>query len=101
MPLLYLPRGKTVRVVIDRVEKNGDSRDERQRFPPTTPPPPPPPPHHVLARRQRQMCIRDRLEDARQDKIENSKMLRIDSTVTESTIHDPTDGRLLWEVFGY
>ena len=29
------------------------------------------------------------LEDARQDKIENSKMLRIDSTVTESTIHDP------------
>ncbi|WP_419622982.1 ISNCY family transposase [Thiolapillus sp.] len=37
------------------------------------------------------------LEDARQDKIENSKMLRIDSTVTESTIHDPTDGRLLWD----
>ncbi len=37
------------------------------------------------------------LHDARQDKVENGKMLRIDSTVTESPIHAPTDSSLLWD----
>lgn len=35
------------------------------------------------------------LQSAQQEKIENGKMLRIDSTVTESMIHEPSDSSLL------
>ncbi len=37
------------------------------------------------------------LQSAQQEKIENGKMLRIDSTVTESMIHEPSDSSLLWD----
>jgi IS5 family transposase len=37
------------------------------------------------------------LRSAHQDKVENGKMLRIDSTVTETDIHTPTDSSLLWD----
>ena len=37
------------------------------------------------------------LKCAHQDKVENGRMLRIDSTVTETDIHAPTDSDLLWD----
>ena len=37
------------------------------------------------------------LQSAQQEKLENGKMLRIDSTVTESMIHEPSDSSLLWD----
>jgi len=37
------------------------------------------------------------LKCAHQDKVENGRMLRIDSTVTETDIHAPTDSSLLWD----
>ncbi len=37
------------------------------------------------------------LDSAKTDKIEKGKLLRIDSTVTDSNIHDPTDSSLLWD----
>lgn len=40
------------------------------------------------------------LRCAHQDKIENGRMLRIDSTVTETDIHAPTDSSLLWDCVG-
>jgi IS5 family transposase len=37
------------------------------------------------------------LSSARQKKIEQGKMLRIDSTVTEALVHPPSDNTLLWD----
>ena len=37
------------------------------------------------------------LDSAKTDKFEKGDMLRIDSTVTDSNIHDPTDSSLLWD----
>lgn len=37
------------------------------------------------------------LVDARQEKVEKGDVVRIDSTVTETTIHAPTDSSLLWD----
>ncbi len=37
------------------------------------------------------------LQSARKERMEPGKMLRIDSTVTESMIHAPTDSSLLWD----
>lgn len=37
------------------------------------------------------------LGDAQQEKVEAGKKVRIDSTVTETTIHAPTDSSLLWD----
>jgi IS5 family transposase len=37
------------------------------------------------------------LKSAHKAKVERGDMLRIDSTVTESTIHDPSDSTLLWD----
>lgn len=37
------------------------------------------------------------LQHAQQEKIERGKMLRIDSTVTASMIHEPSDSSLLWD----
>ena len=37
------------------------------------------------------------LADAKEEKVELGKKLRIDSTVTETTIHAPTDSSLLWD----
>lgn len=37
------------------------------------------------------------LKSAQQAKVERGDMLRIDSTVTESMIHDPSDSTLLWD----
>ncbi len=37
------------------------------------------------------------LADAKQEKVEPGKVVRIDSTVTETTIHAPTDSTLLWD----
>lgn len=37
------------------------------------------------------------LQSAQQEKLENGKMLRIDSTVTEAMIHEPNDSSLLWD----
>lgn len=37
------------------------------------------------------------LKSAHQAKVERGDMLRIDSTVTESTLHDPSDSTLLWD----
>ena len=36
-------------------------------------------------------------QSALQEKVENGKMLRVDSTVTESQIHAPSDSSLLWD----
>lgn len=36
-------------------------------------------------------------QSALQEKIENGRMLRVDSTVTESQIHAPSDSSLLWD----
>jgi len=36
------------------------------------------------------------LNNAKESGIEKGNMLRIDSTVTETHIHDPTDSSLLW-----
>ena len=36
------------------------------------------------------------LADAGQEKVERGEVIRIDSTVTETTIHPPTDSSLLW-----
>jgi len=35
--------------------------------------------------------------DANQEQVELGKKIRIDSTVTETTIHAPTDSSLLWD----
>jgi len=40
------------------------------------------------------------LQCARQEKVERGEMLRIDSTVTESLIHAPTDSTLLYDSVG-
>jgi IS5 family transposase len=37
------------------------------------------------------------LESAQQNKIESGKTIRIDSTVTDTNIHEPTDSTLLWD----
>lgn len=37
------------------------------------------------------------LASARQDKVENGKVLRVDSTVTAALIHEPSDSSLLWD----
>ncbi len=37
------------------------------------------------------------LGDAKREKVELGKKIRIDSTVTETTIHAPTDSSLLWD----
>ena len=37
------------------------------------------------------------LADARQQKIESGKMVRLDSTVTAALMHDPSDSSLLWD----
>ena len=37
------------------------------------------------------------LADAGQEKVERGEVIRIDSTVTETTIHPPTDSSLLWD----
>jgi IS5 family transposase len=37
------------------------------------------------------------LDDAKTEKVELGKKIRIDSTVTETTIHAPTDSSLLWD----
>jgi len=37
------------------------------------------------------------LSTAKQEKVENGNKVRIDSTVTETTIHAPTDNSLLWD----
>ena len=37
------------------------------------------------------------LVDAKKEKVELGKKIRIDSTVTETTIHAPTDSSLLWD----
>lgn len=37
------------------------------------------------------------LQEAQQEKIENARTIRIDSTVTESDIHEPTDSSLLFD----
>lgn len=37
------------------------------------------------------------LDNAKIDKLEKGELLRIDSTVTDSNIHDPTDSSLLWD----
>ena len=37
------------------------------------------------------------LGDAKQARVESGKMVRIDSTVTESPIHEPSDSTLLWD----
>ncbi len=37
------------------------------------------------------------LQSASQEKVEDGKVLRIDSTVTETDIHAPTDNSLLWD----
>ncbi len=37
------------------------------------------------------------LKEAKQKKVEAGKKVRIDSTVTEAMIHEPTDSRLLWD----
>lgn len=37
------------------------------------------------------------LGDARQEKVERGNKVRIDSTVTQTTIHAPTDSSLLWD----
>jgi len=37
------------------------------------------------------------LSDAKQARVESGKMMRIDSTVTDSPIHEPTDSTLLWD----
>ncbi len=37
------------------------------------------------------------LRSARKAKVEKGEMLRIDSTVTDSPIHDPSDSTLLWD----
>ncbi len=37
------------------------------------------------------------LESAQETKIEKGEMVRIDSTVTDSDIHEPTDSTLLWD----
>jgi IS5 family transposase len=37
------------------------------------------------------------LDSAHQGKVEQGKMLRIDSTVTDALVHEPTDNSLLWD----
>jgi IS5 family transposase len=37
------------------------------------------------------------LASARQDKVENGKVVRVDSTVTAALIHEPSDSSLLWD----
>ena len=37
------------------------------------------------------------LHDAQSAKVENGRMLRIDSTVTATPIHEPSDSSLLWD----
>jgi len=37
------------------------------------------------------------LDSARQSKVEQGKMLRIDSTATDALVHEPTDSSLLWD----
>jgi IS5 family transposase len=37
------------------------------------------------------------LRNARQTKLEPAAMVRIDSTVTEALMHEPTDSSLLWD----
>ena len=37
------------------------------------------------------------LQQAQQDKIEQGRLIRLDSTVTETPIHAPSDSRLLWD----
>jgi IS5 family transposase len=37
------------------------------------------------------------LASARQDKLENGKVVRVDSTVTAALIHEPSDSSLLWD----
>lgn len=37
------------------------------------------------------------LRDAKQARVETGKMMRIDSTVTDSPIHEPSDSTLLWD----
>ncbi len=37
------------------------------------------------------------LRDAKQIRVETGKMMRLDSTVTESPIHEPSDSSLLWD----
>lgn len=37
------------------------------------------------------------LKEAKQKKVESGKKVRIDSTVTEAMIHEPTDSSLLWD----
>ncbi len=37
------------------------------------------------------------LGSARQAKVEQGKMMRIDSTVTDAPVHEPTDSSLLWD----
>jgi IS5 family transposase len=44
-----------------------------------------------------EMINRTVLESARQDKIEPGRMVRVDSTVTEALMHEPSDSSLLWD----
>lgn len=37
------------------------------------------------------------LESAHQGKVEQGKMLRVDSTATDALVHEPTDSSLLWD----
>ncbi len=37
------------------------------------------------------------LEDAKQARVETGKMMRVDSTVTDSPVHEPSDSALLWD----
>jgi transposase, IS5 family len=44
-----------------------------------------------------EMINRTVLESARQEKIEPGRMVRVDSTVTEALMHEPSDSSLLWD----
>ena len=44
-----------------------------------------------------EMINRTVLESARQEKVEPGRLVRVDSTVTEALMHDPSDSSLLWD----
>ncbi len=53
--------------------------------------------HTAISSRTWEKINQRLLKCAHQDKVENGRMLRIDSTVTETDIHAPTDSDLLWD----
>ena len=40
------------------------------------------------------------LTSARQEKIEDGSVVRLDSTVTSALMHEPSDSSLLWQPYG-